>query len=145
MKKYLNRFLIRLLPKRMGKKLLIEMMETDEEYGLYDKTFTPQEKEKLFISTHKPTRTESIDSDIKIGVNGKRKKTNIRGNLTIKELIGILKDMNPDAVVCIGENNGFSHTPRMEYSSIENCVEVKNASYIDDGGDEVVGDIVYFI
>lgn len=27
-----------------------------------------------FISTHNPSRTESIDSDIKIDVNGKRKK-----------------------------------------------------------------------
>jgi len=44
MRKYLNRFLIRLLPKRMRKKLLVEVMETDEEYGLYDEPFKTKEK-----------------------------------------------------------------------------------------------------
>ena len=44
MRKYLNRFLIRLLPKRMRKKLLVEVMETDEEYGLYDEPFKTEEK-----------------------------------------------------------------------------------------------------
>ena len=44
MRKYLNRFLIRLLPKRMRKKLLVEVMETDQEYGLYDETFKIKQK-----------------------------------------------------------------------------------------------------
>jgi len=44
MKKYLNRFLMLLLPKRMGKKFLVEMMETDQEYGLYEETFKIKQK-----------------------------------------------------------------------------------------------------
>lgn len=33
-----------------------------------------EQQEYTFISTHKPSRTESIDSDLTINRNGKRKK-----------------------------------------------------------------------
>lgn len=46
MRNYLKRFLIFLLPNRRKKppKFLIEMMETDEEYGLYDEPFKTEDK-----------------------------------------------------------------------------------------------------
>ena len=42
--RYWIRFMLWLLPKRMGKKLLVEVMETDEEYGLYDEPFKTEDK-----------------------------------------------------------------------------------------------------
>ena len=54
----------------------------------------------------------------------------------------MLKGMNQDAVVCIGD---FDAGDAPFYSTAEMCKEVQNATYIDDGGDEVVGDIVYFL
>jgi len=63
-------------------------------------------------------------------------------NITVKELIKLLNEMNPDAVVCIGDSDLSYSTG---YATIDDCQEVKNASYINDGGWKVVGDIVYFI
>jgi hypothetical protein len=63
-------------------------------------------------------------------------------NTTVKELIEMLKGMNQDAVVCIGY---FDAGDAPFYSTAEMCKEVQNATYIDDGGDEVVGDIIYFL
>jgi len=59
-------------------------------------------------------------------------------NTTVKELIEILKGMNPDAVVCHLE---FEYDDPI-YSTFEICREFTNVTYIDDRGDEVVGDVV---
>lgn len=59
-------------------------------------------------------------------------------NPTVRELMEILKTMNQDAIVC-----GFeveNDTPI--YYTFETCCELKNAKYINDFGDDVVGDIV---
>jgi hypothetical protein len=63
-------------------------------------------------------------------------------NTTVKELIKMLIEMNQDAVVCLGEVDA---SYSVSYSTAEICRQVKNTSYIDDDGDVVVGDIVYFL
>ena len=59
-------------------------------------------------------------------------------NTTVKELIEILKGMNPDAVVCHLEfEDGIPI-----YSTFEICREFTNVTYINDSGDDEKGDIV---
>ena len=59
-------------------------------------------------------------------------------NTTVKELIEILKNMNADAVVCHLEMEDDSPI----YSSFEICREYNNVTYINDSGNDVVGDVV---
>ena len=59
-------------------------------------------------------------------------------NTTVKELIEILKGMNPDAVVCHLE----LEDDKPVYSSFEICRQYENVTYIDDNGDDIVGDVV---
>jgi len=59
-------------------------------------------------------------------------------NTTVKELIEILKNMNPDAVVCHLEMEDNEPI----YSSFEICREFENVTYIDNDGDDVKGDVV---
>jgi hypothetical protein len=59
-------------------------------------------------------------------------------NTTVKELIEILKQMNPDAVVCSLE----MENDKPIYSSFEMCKEYKDVKYIDDFGNDENGDIV---
>lgn len=59
-------------------------------------------------------------------------------NITVKKLIDILKEMDRDAVVCNLEmENG-----KPIYSSFEMCKQYDNVTYIDDKGNDVVGNIV---
>ena len=62
-------------------------------------------------------------------------------NPTVKELIEILKGMNPDAIVCHFEF-GNPDDKEPQYSSFEICREIKDVDYIDDSGDTKRGDIV---
>ena len=57
-------------------------------------------------------------------------------NATVKEVIERLQKMNQDAIVCRRLDDEAT------YSSIETMAEVKNAIYINDAGDDAVGDIV---
>jgi hypothetical protein len=59
-------------------------------------------------------------------------------NTTVKELIEILKNMNPDSVVCHLEMEDNSPI----FSSFEIYREYNNVTYINDSGDDVVGDVV---
>ncbi len=59
-------------------------------------------------------------------------------NTKVKELIGILKEMNPDAVVCNLEMEDYQPI----YSTFEICREFENVTYIDDDGEDVKGDVV---
>jgi len=59
-------------------------------------------------------------------------------NTTVKELIEILKGMNPDAVVCHLEMEDYEPI----YSSFEICKQYDNVTYIDDAGDDVKGNVV---
>jgi|JFJP01.1.fsa_nt_gi hypothetical protein len=59
-------------------------------------------------------------------------------NTTVIELIEILKQMNPNAVVC----NLEMEDDKPFYSTFEKCVEIKDVEYIDDSGDYKRGDIV---
>ena len=59
-------------------------------------------------------------------------------NTTTKELIEILKKMDPDAVVCHLEMENNEPI----YSTFEICRQYDNVTYIDDEGDEVVGNVV---
>jgi hypothetical protein len=59
-------------------------------------------------------------------------------NTTVKEFIEILKQMNPDAVICgleMENNKSF-------YYTFEMCQEYKDVEYIDDCGDFIKGDVV---
>ena len=59
-------------------------------------------------------------------------------NTTAKELIEILKEMKPDAVVChlVIEND------KPIFSTFEICRQYDNVTYIDDAGDDVLGDVI---
>jgi elongation factor P hydroxylase len=59
-------------------------------------------------------------------------------NTTVKELIEILKEMNPDAVVCSLEMENDEPI----YLTFEICREYKDVTYIDDEGNDVEGDVV---
>ena len=59
-------------------------------------------------------------------------------NTRVKELIEILKGMNPDAVVCHLE----LEDDKPVYSSFEICRQYENVTYIDDDGDDAIGDVV---
>lgn len=59
-------------------------------------------------------------------------------NTTVEELIEILKEMNPKAVVCHLEM--VDNEPI--YSSFEICRQFDKVTYIDDEGDSVNGDVV---
>jgi hypothetical protein len=59
-------------------------------------------------------------------------------NPTVKELIEILKEMNPDAVVCHLE----FEDGKPIYDSFDMCTQFKDVDYIDDGGNFVKGDVV---
>ena len=59
-------------------------------------------------------------------------------NTTVKELIEIHKEMNPDAVVCHLEMENEEPV----YSTFEICRQYDNVTYIDDEGNDVVGDVV---
>ena len=59
-------------------------------------------------------------------------------NITVKELIEILKKMNPDAVVCHLEMEDGEPI----YSSFEICREFYNVIYINDDSDDVEGNVV---
>jgi len=59
-------------------------------------------------------------------------------NTTVKELIEILKEMNPDAVVCHLEMEDDEPI----YSTFEICRQYDNVTYIDDEGNNVTGNVV---
>jgi hypothetical protein len=59
-------------------------------------------------------------------------------NTTVKELIEILKGMNPDAVVCHLE----MENDEPNFSTFEICRQYDNVIYIDDVGDNVKGNVV---
>jgi hypothetical protein len=59
-------------------------------------------------------------------------------DITVKELIEILKKMNPKAVVCHLE----LESDKPIYSTFEMCRQFNNVTYISDNGDEEKGDIV---
>lgn len=59
-------------------------------------------------------------------------------NTTVKELIEILKNMNPEAVVCHLE----LEEDKPVYSTFEICRQYDNVTYIDDNGNDVKGDVV---
>jgi UV DNA damage repair endonuclease len=59
-------------------------------------------------------------------------------NTTVEELIEILKQMNPKAVVCHLE----LEDDKPIYSTFEICRQYDNVTYIDDDGDDVKGDVV---
>jgi hypothetical protein len=59
-------------------------------------------------------------------------------NATVEELIEILKEMNPKAVVCHLE----MENDKPIYNSFEICRKYDNVTYIDDVGDDVKGDVV---
>ena len=59
-------------------------------------------------------------------------------NPTVAELIEILKRMNPDAIACHLE----SEDDNPIYSSFEMCRQFNNVVYLDDDGNDVVGDVV---
>ena len=59
-------------------------------------------------------------------------------NVTVKELIKILQEMNPDVVVCHLEIEGGKPI----YSTFEICRQFNNVIYIDDEGTDAEGDIV---
>ena len=59
-------------------------------------------------------------------------------NTTVKELIEILKKMNPDAVVCHLEMENDEPI----YSTFEICRQYDNVTYIDDNGNDIKGDVV---
>ena len=59
-------------------------------------------------------------------------------NTTVEELIEILKEMNPKAVVCHLEMEDDEPI----YSSFEICRQYENVTYIDDDGNDVIGDVV---
>ena len=59
-------------------------------------------------------------------------------NTTVEELIDILKSMNPKAVVCHLE----MEDDKPIYSSFEICRQYDNVTYIDDDGNDVLGDVV---
>lgn len=63
-------------------------------------------------------------------------------NITVKEFIEYLGNMNPDAIVCNWEHDTDDNGDPTCYSSIEVCKELSNVSYIDDVGNDVIGDIV---
>lgn len=59
-------------------------------------------------------------------------------NTTVEELIEMLKEMNPKAVVChleMEDNEAI-------YNSFEICRQYNNVTYIDDAGNDVIGDVV---
>lgn len=60
-------------------------------------------------------------------------------NTKVKELIEILSTMDPNAVVC----NMFVENNKSYFSTFEICNCINNISYIDDSGNEIIGDIVY--
>jgi len=66
-------------------------------------------------------------------------------NTTVRELIQLLSKMNQDAVVCgiLNEDEIFDDEPL--YSSFEILREIKKATYINNNGDEIIGDIVVLI
>ena len=66
------------------------------------------------------------------------KNITVTVTVTVKELINTLKSMNQDAVVCSFETDGVKDY----YSTIEICKQVNNVVYIDDNGDDVIGDVV---
>lgn len=59
-------------------------------------------------------------------------------NTTVEELIEILKEMNPKAVVCHLE----MEDDKPIYNSFEICRQYENVTYIDDDGNDVIGDVV---
>ena len=59
-------------------------------------------------------------------------------NTTVEELIEILKEMDPNAVVCHLE----MENDKPIYNSFEICRQYDNVAYIDDVGDDVKGDVV---
>ena len=63
-------------------------------------------------------------------------------NATVRELIEILKGLNPNAIVCIYECPQFNEP---EYSTIEVIQEEQDVLYIDDDGKHQRGDIIYLM
>ena len=59
-------------------------------------------------------------------------------NTTVEELIKMLKEMNPKAVVCRLE---FEDNKTI-YSTFEICRQFDNVSYINDQGYQINGDVV---
>ena len=59
-------------------------------------------------------------------------------NKTVKELIDILKELDPNSVVCNVEMKNDIPI----FSSIEICRQFNNVTYINDSGDTEVGNIV---
>jgi len=59
-------------------------------------------------------------------------------NTTVEELIDILKQMNPKAVVCHLE----LEDDKPIYSSFEMCIQHDSVIYINDDGNDVKGDVV---
>ena len=64
---------------------------------------------------------------------------NTMENTTVKELIKILSQMNPDALVC-----GFDIDEDPNLSTFEICREFNDVAYIDDSGATKYGDVVAF-
>jgi hypothetical protein len=60
-------------------------------------------------------------------------------NPTVRELIELLKEMDQDAIVCIYDPFEKDNIP---HATIEICNEMKDTRYVDNNGDEVVGNIV---
>lgn len=54
------------------------------------------------------------------------------------ELIKKLEGMEPDAIICIVEVYGGVPT----YISAEVCTQVENVTYLNEHGDEEVGDVI---
>ena len=61
-------------------------------------------------------------------------------NTTCEELIEILKTLDPKAVVCHMEFDGETAF----YNSFEICRQVDNVTYLDDAGDDAVGNVIAF-
>jgi hypothetical protein len=62
-------------------------------------------------------------------------------NTTVKELIDILKEMDQDAIVCSLELD-MDDDDEPIFSTFVICRGYTNVKYVDDGGKDVVGDVI---
>lgn len=62
-------------------------------------------------------------------------------NATVKEVIAILEQMNPNAILCTRELETEKGDFVSNFYTVESCKEL-NTTYFDDDGNEIKGDIV---
>ena len=114
------------------------LYETGKMREAQNKYFRTRSKEALSEAKQLEAAVDRRMKDIQAIREKLNSRREILSSPTAKELISILKGMNPHAVVCSMEFEGGDPT----FSSLEMCNQHDDVVYTDDVGDEVRGDIV---